>query len=62
MLLAFHKPIQSWLEVAAEAKNETNPKKLFELVEKLCEALETIRLERENAFVESKKRARFTAA
>jgi hypothetical protein len=46
MLRAFGKPVQSWREVAAEAKKETDPKKLIELVEKLCEALETIRLER----------------
>lgn len=46
MSRAFGKPVQSWREVAAEAKKETDPKKLIELVEKLCEALETIRLER----------------
>jgi hypothetical protein len=39
-------PVHSWREIAAEAKKETDPKKLIELVETLCEALETIRLER----------------
>ncbi len=43
---AFDKPVHSWREIAAEAKKETDPKKLNELVETLCEALETIRLER----------------
>ena len=46
MLKAFDKPVHSWREIAAEAKKETDPKKLIELVETLCEALETIRLER----------------
>jgi hypothetical protein len=46
MVKAFDKPIHSWREIAAEAKKETDPKKLIELVETLCEALETIRLER----------------
>ncbi|MBZ5617062.1 MAG: hypothetical protein LAO23_23950 [Acidobacteriia bacterium] len=46
MLWAFDKPVHSWREIAAEAKKETAPKKLIELVETLCEALETIRLER----------------
>jgi hypothetical protein len=46
MLWAFDKPVHSWREIAAEAKKETDPKKLIELVETLCEALETIRLER----------------
>jgi hypothetical protein len=46
MLRAFSKLDESWLEVAAEAKKETDPKKLIELVETLCKALETIRVER----------------
>jgi hypothetical protein len=46
MLWVFDKPVHSWREIAAEAKKETDPKKLIELVETLCEALETIRLER----------------
>jgi hypothetical protein len=46
MLWAFDKPVHSWRGIVAEAKKETDPKKLIELVEKLCEALETIRLER----------------
>jgi len=46
MVKAFDKPVHSWREIAAEAKKETDPKKLIELVETLCEALETIRLER----------------
>ncbi len=46
MSSSFVKPVQSWREIAAEAKKETDPKKLIELVEMLCEALETIRLER----------------
>jgi hypothetical protein len=37
---------QSWLDVAAKAKRETDPKKLIELIQTLCEALEQIRLER----------------
>jgi len=45
-LKVFDKPVHSWREIAAEAKKETDPKKLIELVETLCEALETIRLER----------------
>jgi hypothetical protein len=44
MVKAFDKPVHSWREIAAEAKKETDPKKLIELVETLCEALETIRL------------------
>jgi hypothetical protein len=40
------KPVRSWREIAAEAAKETDPKKLVGLVEILCEALETIRLER----------------
>ena len=40
------KPVQSWHDIAAEAAKETDPKKLVALVETLCEALETIRLER----------------
>lgn len=46
MSLAFDKPVHSWLEIAAEAKKETDRNKLIELVEQLCDALETIRLER----------------
>jgi hypothetical protein len=46
MLQANGKPFQSWREIAAEAAKETDPKKLVEIIEKLCEALETIRLER----------------
>ena len=46
MLSALDKPVHSWREIAVEAKNETDPKKLIELVERLCEALEKIRLER----------------
>ncbi len=46
MLQALSKPVESWREIAAAAKKETDPKKLIELVETLCEALETIRLER----------------
>jgi hypothetical protein len=46
MLWADGKPVQSWREIAAEAAKETDPKKLVGLVETLCEALETIRLER----------------
>jgi len=37
---------ESWLEIAAQAKKETDPKKLIELIQTLCEALEQIRLER----------------
>ena len=39
-------PAESWLEIAAHAKKETDPKKLIELIQTLCEALEQIRLER----------------
>ena len=39
-------PVESWLEIAAQAKKETDPKKLIELIQTLCEALERIRLER----------------
>jgi hypothetical protein len=46
MLWADGKPVQSWREIAAEAAKETDPKKLVALVETLCKALETIRLER----------------
>ena len=46
MLQADGKPVQSWLEIAAEARNETDPRKLIELIEQLCQALERIRLER----------------
>ena len=46
MLWAFDQPIYSWREIAAEAKKESDPKKLIALVEKLCEALETILQER----------------
>jgi len=38
-------PAGSWLEIAGQAKKETDPKKLIELVQTLCEALEQIRLE-----------------
>jgi hypothetical protein len=46
MLWADGKPVQSWQDIAAEAAKETDPKKLVALVETLCRALETIRLER----------------
>jgi hypothetical protein len=46
MLRADGKPILSWREIAVEAAKESDPKKLVELIEILCEALETIRLER----------------
>ena len=39
-------PSECWLDVAAEAKRETDPKKLIKLIQTLCEALEQIRLER----------------
>lgn len=39
-------PAESWLEIAAGAKNETDPKKLIELIQTLCEVLEQIRVER----------------
>jgi hypothetical protein len=39
-------PAESWLEIAAQAKKETDPTKLTELIQTLCEALEQIRLER----------------
>lgn len=39
-------PAKSWPEIAAEARKETDPKKLWEIIEKLCDALEQIRLER----------------
>jgi hypothetical protein len=39
-------PAESWVEIAAQAKKETDPKKLIELIQTLCEALEQIRLER----------------
>ena len=39
-------PAESWLEIAAQAKKETDPKKLIELIQTLCQALEQIRLER----------------
>ena len=57
MLWAFDKPVHSWREIAAEAKKETDPKKLIELVETLCEALETIRLELDNLPQEGSKSA-----
>lgn len=46
MLQANRKPFQSWREVAAEAAKETDPRKLVKIIEKLCEDLEAIRLER----------------
>jgi hypothetical protein len=46
MLRTKGKAVQSWREIAAEAAKETDPKKLVEIIEKLCETLETIRLER----------------
>jgi hypothetical protein len=46
MLRADGKPVHSWREIATEAAKETDPKKLVEIIEKLCEALETTRLER----------------
>jgi hypothetical protein len=39
------KAVQSWREIATEAAKETYPKKLVEIIEKLCEVLETMRLE-----------------
>jgi hypothetical protein len=58
MVRADRKPVQSWREISAEAAKETDPKKLVALVDKLCEALETIRLERSLGNPPSK----FTAA
>ncbi len=46
-MLCHANPVLSWREIGAEAKEETDPKKLIELVETLCEALETLRLELE---------------
>jgi hypothetical protein len=46
MLWPEGKTVQSWREIAAEAAKETDPKELLALVKTLCEALETIRLER----------------
>jgi len=46
MMWIFGKPLRSWREIAAEAKKETDPKKLIELVQELCAALEAIRQER----------------
>ena len=46
MLQAGSGPPESWLEITAEARKETDPKKLIEIIEKLCEALEQTRLER----------------
>lgn len=46
MWLAFDRPVHFWWEIAAKAKKETDPEKLIDLVEQLCDALETIRLER----------------
>jgi hypothetical protein len=37
---------ESWLEIAAQAKKETDPKKLIKIIQTLCEVLEQIRLER----------------
>lgn len=45
MLRANGKAVQSWREIAAEAAKETDPKKLVEMIDKLCEVLETMRLE-----------------
>jgi len=39
-------PAESWLKIAKQAKKETDPKKLIEVIQRLCEALEQIRLER----------------
>ncbi|HEX9136859.1 MAG TPA: hypothetical protein VF905_07935 [Nitrospirota bacterium] len=39
------KAAQPWREIAAEAAKETDPKKLVEMIERLCEVLETMRLE-----------------
>jgi hypothetical protein len=61
MLGANGKPVQSWREVAAEAAKETDHKKLVEIVGKLCEALETVRLER-SLGNPPRKRSRSTAA
>jgi hypothetical protein len=57
MFWVFDKPVHSWREIAADAKKETDPKKLIELVETLCEALETIRLELDNLPQEGSKSA-----
>jgi hypothetical protein len=46
MLEANPHPAESWLEIAAQAKKETDPKKLIEIIQTLCEVLEQIRLER----------------
>ncbi len=65
MIRAVGKPVQSWREIAGEAKKETDPKKLVELVEKLCEALETVRLKLEleqSPDNPPKKRAKSAAA
>jgi len=37
---------ESWLKIAEQAKKETDPQKLIEVIQRLCEALEQIRLER----------------
>ena len=39
-------PAESWLIIAEQAKKETDPQELIELIQTLCEALEQIRLER----------------
>ena len=62
MLWTFDKPIHSWREISAEAKKETDPNKLIDLVEKLCEALETIRQERTIDNPPPKKGSKFAAA
>jgi len=61
MLWTFGKPVQSWREIAAEAKKETDPQKLIELVEELCTALDAIRQERNLANL-PKKRNKSAAA
>ena len=47
MLSAEGKLVRSWREIATEAAKETDCKKLVEIIAKLCEILETIRLERD---------------
>jgi len=45
MLMIGGKRVESWLEIAADAKKETDPAKLIELIQILCEALEQIRVD-----------------
>ncbi len=39
-------PAVSWLEIAAQAKKDPDPKKLIQLIKILCEALEQVRADR----------------